>query len=177
MSERKASILVADDQADVLAALRLLLKAEGFEIATATSPSEVLELLELDEFDCLLLDLNYHEDSRADVDMNVVMTGGGDFVEIQGTGEEATTETARQPRWLRLLPWGIVAILAAVAGWMRPAVGQGANGLLLTGGRVQITVDQLRGDMLPRFQERFGYGGFRFLLENGTCSKLSSSPL
>jgi len=36
-----------------------------------------------------LLDLNYEEDSRAEVDMNVVMTGHGKFVEIQGTGEEA----------------------------------------------------------------------------------------
>lgn len=35
-----------------------------------------------------LLDLNYEEDSKAKVDMNVVMTGGGQFVEIQGTGEE-----------------------------------------------------------------------------------------
>ena len=33
---------------------------------------------------------------------------------------------------------------------------------------LQITVDQLRGDMLPRFQERFGDGGFRYLLDNGT---------
>ncbi|HLR62630.1 MAG TPA: ribonuclease PH [Lentibacillus sp.] len=37
-----------------------------------------------------LLDLNYKEDSEASVDMNVVMTGGGEFIEIQGTGEEAT---------------------------------------------------------------------------------------
>lgn len=37
-----------------------------------------------------LLDLPYKEDVAADVDMNVVMTGGGDFVELQGTGEEAT---------------------------------------------------------------------------------------
>ena len=61
----KPQILVADDQPDVLAALRLLLKAEGFEIATATSPSEVLELLELDEFDVLLLDLNYTRDTTS----------------------------------------------------------------------------------------------------------------
>ena len=65
MSAHKASILVADDQADVLAALRLLLKAEGFDIATATSPAEVIELLELDEFDCLLLDLNYTRDTTS----------------------------------------------------------------------------------------------------------------
>ena len=37
-----------------------------------------------------LLDLDYKEDVAADVDMNVVMTGSGQFVEIQGTGEEAT---------------------------------------------------------------------------------------
>jgi len=37
----------------------------------------------------VLLDLNYEEDSRAEVDMNVVMTGSGKFVEIQGTAEEA----------------------------------------------------------------------------------------
>ncbi|GGJ84311.1 ribonuclease PH [Lentibacillus kapialis] len=37
-----------------------------------------------------LLDLNYQEDSEASVDMNVVMTGAGEFIEIQGTGEEAT---------------------------------------------------------------------------------------
>ena len=37
--------------------------------------------------DVPLLDLCYEEDSRAEVDMNVVMTGGGDFVEIQATAE------------------------------------------------------------------------------------------
>jgi ribonuclease PH len=37
----------------------------------------------------LLLDLNYEEDSKAEVDMNVVMTGSGKFVEIQGTAEES----------------------------------------------------------------------------------------
>ena len=37
-----------------------------------------------------LLDLPYVEDSKAEVDMNVVMTGNGEFVELQGTGEEAT---------------------------------------------------------------------------------------
>jgi ribonuclease PH len=37
-----------------------------------------------------LLDLDHAEDSAASVDMNVVMTGAGRFVEVQGTGEEAT---------------------------------------------------------------------------------------
>ena len=38
----------------------------------------------------VVLDLNYQEDSNALVDMNVIMTGNGEFVELQGTGEEAT---------------------------------------------------------------------------------------
>jgi len=38
----------------------------------------------------LLLDLDYREDVRADVDMNVVMTGRGHFVEVQGTAEQGT---------------------------------------------------------------------------------------
>ena len=38
----------------------------------------------------LILDLDYDEDSTADVDMNIIMTDKGEFVEIQGTGEEAT---------------------------------------------------------------------------------------
>ncbi len=38
----------------------------------------------------VVVDLNYVEDSAAHVDMNVVMTGSGEFVELQGTGEEAT---------------------------------------------------------------------------------------
>ncbi|TCP54752.1 RNAse PH [Tumebacillus sp. BK434] len=40
--------------------------------------------------DRAVLDLNYQEDSAANVDMNIVMTGAGRFVELQGTGEEAT---------------------------------------------------------------------------------------
>ena len=38
----------------------------------------------------ILLDLEYEEDSKADVDMNIIMNDKGDFIEIQGTGEEAT---------------------------------------------------------------------------------------
>jgi len=56
---------VADDQPDVLAAARLLLKSEGCEVQTAASPAEVLDLLEGDEFDVLLLDLNYTRDTTS----------------------------------------------------------------------------------------------------------------
>lgn len=41
------------------------------------------------------LDLPYEEDSRADVDMNVVVTGAGEFIEVQGTGEGGTFSAAQ----------------------------------------------------------------------------------
>ena len=56
-------ILVADDQADVREALRLLLKAEGFAIETATSPAAVLAAVQATDFDAVLLDLNYARDT------------------------------------------------------------------------------------------------------------------
>lgn len=43
----------------------------------------------------VLVDLNYHEDSQAAVDMNLVMTGSGEFVEVQGTGERTTFSLAQ----------------------------------------------------------------------------------
>src|SRR5690606_25506576 len=59
----KPRILIADDQPDVLEALRLLLKAEGFEIELAQSPAGVLAALEARDFDIVLLDLNYTSDT------------------------------------------------------------------------------------------------------------------
>jgi ribonuclease PH len=56
------------------------------------------------------LDLDYELDSAADVDMNVVMTGGGDFVEIQGTGEEATFDDDQLSEMLRLARKGIAEL-------------------------------------------------------------------
>jgi DNA-binding NtrC family response regulator len=61
----RARILVADDQADVLQALRLLLKAEGCEIETVTSPAGVLAAVDAREFDVALIDLNYTRDTTS----------------------------------------------------------------------------------------------------------------
>ncbi len=54
-----------------------------------------------------LLDLDYPEDSTAEVDMNVVMTGSGKFVEVQGTGEGATFDRKDLDKLLRLASRGI----------------------------------------------------------------------
>lgn len=56
------------------------------------------------------LDLDYDLDSRADVDMNVVMTGKGRFIEIQGNGEEATFDDAQLAELLRLAKVGILEL-------------------------------------------------------------------
>jgi DNA-binding NtrC family response regulator len=61
----RARVLVADDQSAVLEALRLLLKAEGYAVETATSPRGVLAAVEAREFDALLLDMNYARDTTS----------------------------------------------------------------------------------------------------------------
>jgi DNA-binding NtrC family response regulator len=58
-------ILVADDQADVLEALRLLLKGEGFALETAKSPPAVVAAVEKQDFDAALIDLNYARDTTS----------------------------------------------------------------------------------------------------------------
>jgi DNA-binding NtrC family response regulator len=65
MAERKKRVLIADDQPDVLEALRLLLKGEGFEIETASSPAGLLQSVESSDFDAVLLDLNYSRDTTS----------------------------------------------------------------------------------------------------------------
>ena len=60
-----ASVLIADDQPDVLEALRLLLKSEGLETQAVNSPGAVLHALERRDFDALLLDMNYTRDTTS----------------------------------------------------------------------------------------------------------------
>ena len=50
----------------------------------------------------MLLDLEYEEDSKADVDMNIVMNDKGEFIELQGTGEEATFTHAELMKFIEL---------------------------------------------------------------------------
>lgn len=59
----------------------------------------------------ILLDLDYSEDSTADVDMNVVMTGSAELVEVQGTGEEATFSRQEMNRMLDVAELGIARLI------------------------------------------------------------------
>jgi DNA-binding NtrC family response regulator len=58
-------ILIADDQVDVLEALRFLVKGEGYQAEAATSPAAVLEAVERRDFDVVLMDLNYTRDTTS----------------------------------------------------------------------------------------------------------------
>jgi DNA-binding NtrC family response regulator len=65
MKTGEGRVLIADDQPDVLEALRLLLKGEGFSIESATSPAAILAALETRDFDVVLMDLNYTRDTTS----------------------------------------------------------------------------------------------------------------
>jgi DNA-binding NtrC family response regulator len=61
-------VIAADDQPDVLEALRLLLKREGIAMVPATSPAGVVAALEAEDFDAALIDLNYARDTTSGVE-------------------------------------------------------------------------------------------------------------
>ena len=61
----------------------------------------------------LLLDLDYPEDANAEVDLNVVMTGSGGFIEVQGTGERGTFSRAELAKLLALAARGLKAVQRA----------------------------------------------------------------
>lgn len=58
-----------------------------------------------------VLDLNYIEDSKADVDMNIVMLGSGEYVEVQGTGEGGSFSDKQMQQLLQLARQGIKELL------------------------------------------------------------------
>jgi ribonuclease PH len=62
--------------------------------------------------DAVLLDLDYAEDKDIDVDLNLVMTGDGHFIEVQGSGEEATFSRSQLDRLLKIGKLGVDAITA-----------------------------------------------------------------
>jgi sigma-B regulation protein RsbU (phosphoserine phosphatase) len=63
--EGAGRILVADDQSDVLEALRMLLRQHGYQVTTANSPAAILQVLTTGAFDAVLMDLNYTRDTTS----------------------------------------------------------------------------------------------------------------
>ena len=60
-----AQILIADDQPHIVDALRMLLQSEGYVVESASSPKQVLQLVQRTEFDAALIDLNYTRDTTS----------------------------------------------------------------------------------------------------------------
>lgn len=65
MAKNSPRILIADDQQDVREALRLLLKNEGYQTETVSSPGSVIRAVEKEDYDVLLMDLNYTRDTTS----------------------------------------------------------------------------------------------------------------
>ncbi len=86
-------ILIADDQQDVLDALRLLLKGHGYSIETVNSPADLLASVVRQEFDILLMDLNYARDT----------TSGREGLDVLSRLREMCS--AGSGKWKMLRPW------------------------------------------------------------------------
>jgi ribonuclease PH len=75
----------------------------------------------------ILLDLCYEEDSRAEVDMNYVMTGSGKFIEVQGTAESAPFTKRQMERMAEIAQQGIKELLKAQKKVISAAVARGSS--------------------------------------------------
>jgi DNA-binding NtrC family response regulator len=117
-----AGILIADDQPDVLQALRMLLKPEGYSIESASSPAAVLKTLESREFDVALIDLNYARDTTSgqeglDLLARIAALDGGPAVVVMtawGNVELAVESMQRGARDFVQKPWDNARLLAII---------------------------------------------------------------
>ena len=122
MTQAPPRILIADDQPDVLEALRLLLKGSGYVTSTAHVPEGIIALLEREDFDAVLMDLNYTRDTTSGregldlltriqaLDANlpvVVMTAWGSV-------EKAVEAMQRGARGFIEKPWDNARLLATL---------------------------------------------------------------
>src|SRR5215212_5338339 len=145
-------VLIADDQPDVIEALRLLLKAEGFQLETASSPAGVLAAIEAREFDVALIDLNYARDTTSGEEgLNllsriqaidptlpvVVMTAWGSV-------EVAVAAMRRGARDFIQKPWDNARLLAIVRTQIE------LSQALRKGQRLEAENSILRGEGMPK---------------------------
>src|SRR6202045_171419 len=121
-SDSAPRILIADDQADVLEALRLLLKGEGYQIESAASPAAIISALESRDFDVILMDLNYTRDTTSgqeglDTLMRIQAIDGNVPVVVMtawGSVELAVEAMRRGARDFIQKPWDNARLMAIV---------------------------------------------------------------
>jgi len=152
VAERLPKLLVADDQPDVLEAVRMLGRANGFDVRTASSPHAVLAIVEAEELDVCLLDLNYARDTTSgregmdllaklrDLDPAlpvVVMTAWG-------TIEGAVEAMRRGARDYVTKPWDNSRLVATLRGQLE------LRRALRTANRLDAETARTRAAELPR---------------------------
>jgi DNA-binding NtrC family response regulator len=145
-------VLIADDQADVLEALRLLLKAEGFQLETASSPAGVLAAVEAREFDVALIDLNYTRDTTSgDEGLNLLSRAQGldptlpvVVMTAWGSVEIAVEAMRRGARDFIQKPWDNARLLAIIRTQIE------LSQALRKGQRLEAENSLLRGEGLPK---------------------------
>src|ERR1700704_835230 len=146
-------ILIADDQADVLAALRLLLKGERFQIETASSPVGVLRAIDSQEFDVILIDLNYARDTTSGSEGLDLLSriGGLDptlpivVMTAWGSVELAVEAMRRGARDFVQKPWDNARLLSIIKTQIA------LSEALRKGQRLEAENRLLRADGRPRF--------------------------
>jgi len=145
-------VLIADDQADVLEALRLLLKAEGFHLETASSPAGVLAALEAREFDVSLIDLNYARDTTSGEEgLNLLSRIQGldptlpvVVMTAWGSVEVAVEAMRRGARDFIQKPWDNARLLAIIRTQIE------LSQALRKGQRLEAENSLLRGEGMPK---------------------------
>src|SRR4051794_28349100 len=145
-------VLIADDQSDVLEALRLLLKAEGFQLETASSPAGVLAAVEAREFDVALIDLNYTRDTTSGEEgLNLLSRIQGIdptlpvvVMTAWGSVEVAVEAMRRGARDFVQKPWDNARLLAIVRTQIE------LSQALRKGQRLEAENSILRGEGMPK---------------------------
>ena len=145
-------VLIADDQPDVLEALRLLLKAEGFQLETASSPAGVLAAVEAREFDVALIDLNYARDTTSGEEgLNLLSRIQGIdptlpvvVMTAWGSVEVAVEAMRRGARDFVQKPWDNARLLAIIRTQIE------LSQALRKGQRLEAENSLLRGEGMPK---------------------------
>jgi DNA-binding NtrC family response regulator len=187
-------ILIADDQQEVREALRVLLKAEGFQCEMAASPAAVVSAVEQKEYDAVIIDLNYARDTTSgeegldllfrlqtmDSSLPVVVMTGWGSVEV------AVEAMRRGARDFVQKPWDNARMLAIVRTQVElaQALRQGArleaeNRLLRAGGRPTLLAESAAMKPVLHLVTRVGPSDANVLItgEHGTGKEVIAQTL
>lgn len=184
-----ATILVADDQPDILEALRLMLKGEGYAIRTASSPAAVVSAIESFDFDAVLMDLNYTRDTtsgREGFDLLERIQGIDAALPVivitaWGSVEGAVEAIRRGARDYVEKPWDNQRLLATLRAQIELGRAlrmtrrlEDENRLLRRDGLPQMIAESPRMQPVLRLMERIGPSDANVLItgEHGTGKEL-----